>query len=640
MNSPADNIAKLDHDALAAKFVDSDPSALVMVLVQLTGDMSLLEHYGLMLSVPGAFSHSIPDADLKALHSRLADVLTDTHHVAPDMSPEQLHAMMNVYCKEEVSARYLPMLFEDLGFTPSPPAMDRVSAPAKKRKKDFKVLVVGAGESGICAGIKLVEAGISFEILERHDDAGGVWHENTYPDCGVDSANHLYCYSFELNHNWSRYYVKQGELKAYLRNCATKYGVMEHIKFGQEVLRMEYNTATCMWHCTVRLSDGTKQTKIVNAVIGATGQLNQPSIPNIKGLDDFKGPKIHTARWDNDYDFAGKKIAMIGTGASGMQAGPALAKIAEKMTIFQRSAPWVLPRHNYHNEVTDTVKWVLANVSGYAQWYRFMLFWAFGDGVHGALIVDPEWDGGTLSISKRNADIRALWTQYIDQEMGDRPDLYAKVLPDYPPFGKRSLRDNEWFSTLRRDNVELHNDGIDHIEENAIIDKNGVRHEVDVIVFATGFQASRMLYPLDIVGKGGKTIRGLWGDDDPRAYLGICVPDFPNLFLTYGPNTNLAHGGSIIFQSECQVHYIMECLATLIESGQDAMDCTQKAHDAYNDKLDTVLEKMVWTHKGVTNWYQNKSGRVTTNSPWLLVEYWELTRHVEPDAFVLEHADA
>lgn len=622
-----------EHDALVERLADAEPSALLMVLVQLTGDMALLDRYGPMLSVPGEFNHRIPEPDLREMLDRLASVLLDKNHVAPEIGPADLHRMMNAFCREEVSERYLPMLFEDLGFRPVPKHLEKASPRARKHAENFNVLVIGAGASGIAAGIKLKEAGIPFEIVERHDDVGGVWHENTYPDCGVDSANHLYCYSFALNHNWSRYYVRQEELKQYLKDCATRYGVMEHIRFGQEAVSIRYDEANKLWHCVIRTAGGAERAVTAHAVICSVGQLNQPLVPEIKGLEEFAGEQMHTARWNHDYDFAGKNVAMVGTGASGMQAGPALAKIVKRLTIFQRAAPWVIPRHNYHNLVTDNVKWVLTNVPHYARWYRFLLFWAYGDGIHDALIRDPNWKGGKLAISERSDAIRKLWTKYIDEVMVDRPDLRDKVLPDYAPFGKRSLRDNGWFETLKRDNVELNNDGIDHIEADAIVDREGKRYPVDAIVWATGFHASRMIYPMEVVGAEGKSLRDLWGDDDPRAYLGICVPGFPNLFITYGPNTNLAHGGSIIFQAECQVHYILASIEMLLERGAAAMECTKEAHDAYNDRLDQVLSRMVWTNEGVTNWYQNKRGRVTTNSPWRLVEYWELTRKPDPEAF-------
>ena len=635
MTSIATPMVEDRHDALVEKLADGEISTLLMVLVQLTGDMALLDHYAPMLSRPGEFDHKIPDAEARTLFERLAAVLLDPDHVPPRLDRDQLHRMMNAFCREEVSERYLPMLFEDLGFETAAVPLSQASAPVRRRAEDFTVLIVGAGASGICAGIKLGEAGIRYKIIERNEDVGGVWHENTYPDCGVDSANHLYCYSFALNHNWSRYYVRQQELKNYLKDCATRFGVMDNIALGHEVVSLRFDEKDHLWHCTIRAPDGTQRTETANAVISSVGQLNQPAIPNLPGLENFAGEKVHTAHWNHDFDFAGKRIAMVGTGASGIQAGPPLAKVAKHFTIFQRSAPWIIPRHNYANLVSENVKWILANVPHYAQWYRFLLFWAYGDGVHDALIRDPEWQGGKASISERSESIRKVWTAYIDEVMADRPDLRAKVTPDYAPFGKRSLRDNGWYDMLRRDNVELVTEGIERVEPDAIVDKTGTRHPVDAIVFATGFQASRMLFPMEVTGASGTSLRDLWGDDDPRAYLGVCVPGFPNLFLTYGPNTNLAHGGSIIFQAECQVHYITACIEMLLERGAEAMECTQEAHDAYNEQLDAALARMVWTHEGVTNWYRNKSGRITTNSPWRLIEYWEMTRQPDPNAFIL-----
>jgi len=621
-----------DRQALKARLADADISVLLMVLVQLTGDTSLLDRLSPHLGKPGTFTHALTPAMVEEVLDRLATALEQG--VEPQIDTATLRRMMSSFVGEPISDRYLPMLLQDLGFAAAPAPFAKANAKTRSRRDRFKVLIVGAGASGICAGIMLKRAGIAFEIIERNDDVGGVWHENTYPGCGVDSANHLYCYSFALNHAWSRYYVKQPELRDYLRDCARDYGLTPHITLGREVVSLRYDEATCLWHSTVREPNGTVSERIVNAVISSVGQLNRPAIPAIAGLESFAGPTMHTARWRDDVVLKGKSVAMIGTGASGMQVGPAIADDVARLTIYQRSAPWVLPRHNYHNTVTDNVKWVLANVPHYAQWYRFLLFWAYGDGVHPALMREEGWDRQD-SISARNAEIRELWTQYVKQEVGDLPDLYAKVLPDYPPYGKRSLRDNDWYSTLRRPHVALANTGIDRIVPDGIVDRTGVHHPTDVIIFATGFEASRMLYPMQVIGRDGSDLRALWGDDDPRAYLGITVPKFPNLFLTYGPNTNLAHGGSIIFQAECQVHYIVQSLELLLASDADALEVTQDAHDAYNEELDQVLAKMVWSHEGTTNWYKNAKGRITTNSPWPLVEYWHRTREPDPKALTL-----
>lgn len=618
-----------DPAAVRAALADADISVLLMVLVQLTGDMALLDRTAPLLGKPGTFTHAIPPDMADALLDRLTARLTAQGGGPAQIDPAVLERMMGAFVGEPISKGYLPMLLEDLGFVSPPPPLATADS---KRVADFKVLIVGAGASGICAGIKLKQAGINFEIVERNDDVGGVWHENTYPGCGVDSANHLYCYSFELNHNWSRYYVKQPELRDYLRDCAVKYGVMPHVRLQEEVLALGYDDAAALWQATIRMADGNIRTITANAVISSVGQLNRPAYPKLKGRDQFAGPSMHTARWDHTIELAGKSVAMIGTGASGMQVGPAIAGEVGRLTIFQRSAPWVLPRHNYHNMVTENVKWVLAHVPHYAQWYRFLLFWAYGDGVHPLLKVDPDWTSPG-SISARSEAVRQQWTEYVAAEMGDRPDLFAKVLPNYPPFGKRSLRDNDWYRTLRQDHVELVNTAISEIVADGIIDAAGRHYPTDVIIYATGFEASRMLFPIDVTGLGGVKLRDLWGDDDPRAYLGITVPGFPNLFLTYGPNTNLAHGGSIIFQAECQVHYILHCLALLIDSGHDAMECTPRAHDDYNAVLDETLSQMVWTYRGVTNWYTNAHGRVTTNSPWPLVDYWHMTRKPDAAAF-------
>lgn len=329
----------LDREALKSRLADADLALLLMVLVQLTGDVSQLERFGPHLGKPGEFQHHLPPELADELLERLAEVL-ERGGVAPKLAPATLQRMMSVFVREAVSDRYLPMLLEDLGFVTPPVPLSRADLATRARRDTFKVLVIGAGASGVCAGIMLARAGIGFEIIERNDDVGGVWHENTYPGCGVDSANHLYSYSFALNHAWSR--VKQDELRDYLRNCAKDYGLMPSIRLRHEVLSLRYDEPSCLWHCDIRKPDGTTETRVVNAVVSSVGQLNQPAIPDLKGLDSFAGPTMHTARWRHDVDLKDKGVAMIGTGASGMQVGPAIADEVAHLTIFQRSAPWVL----------------------------------------------------------------------------------------------------------------------------------------------------------------------------------------------------------------------------------------------------------------------------------------------------------
>jgi 4-hydroxyacetophenone monooxygenase len=289
----------------------------------------------------------------------------------------------------------------------------------------------------------------------------------------------------------------------------------------------------------------------------------------------------------------------------------------------------MLPNPVYHARVSEGKKWLLRHVPAYARWYRFLLFWPGSDGLLPALVMDPEWPHPERSVNAINEETRKALTAYYEMQLEGRPDLLAKVLPTYPPFGKRILQDNgTWLTALRRENVEVVTAGIREITEEAILDEDGVEHPVDVIVFATGFHANRFLWPMEIRGRHGLSLREHWGEE-PRAYLGITVPHFPNLFCLYGPSTNLAHAGSIIFHSECQVRYAMGCMKALIERDKRALECREEVHDAFNQRLDARLAQMVWSHPGMSSWYKNSRGHVTTTSPWRLVDYWGWTR--EPD---------
>jgi 4-hydroxyacetophenone monooxygenase len=384
---------------------------------------------------------------------------------------------------------------------------------------------------------------------------------------------------------------------------------------------------------TFRTADITTQAITGNVVISAVGQLNRPSIPPIAGLPLFHGPVFHTARWDRTVDLRGKRVAMIGTGASAVQAGPSIAPDVARLLVFQRTPHWLMNNPNYHKEVSAGNKWAIERIPYFGKWLRFQLFWAGSDGFHASLQMDPDWPMPDNSLNEANYKMRELIIDYVRKELDDDKELLAKVIPAYPPYGKRMLRDNYWYRMLKRPNVELVTGSISYITEDSIVMEDGTVHQVDVIIMATGFQASKMLWPMDIRGRNGRTIRGIWGDDDPRAYLGITVPGFPNLFLTYGPNTNLAHGGSIIFHTECQVRYITQAVREMIENGYTTLEVRTDVHDGYNKLVDEKCRNMVWAHPGVTSWYKNRHNRVTVTSPWRLLDYWKLTQHFVPEEF-------
>jgi 4-hydroxyacetophenone monooxygenase len=466
-------------------------------------------------------------------------------------------------------------------------------------------------------------------VVEKNPTVGGTWWENRYPGCRVDVANHFYCYSFEPSHDWSEFFSQRDELQAYFERTTDRHGLRARIRFETEVVGARWDEAAARWQVRLRTQDGREETLAANAIVSAVGQLNRPRLPDLPGRERFRGASFHSAQWDASQDLRGKRVAVIGTGASAFQLVPEVAKQAAQLTVFQRSAPWMIPNPVYHARVGEGKKWLLRHVPAYARWYRFLLFWPGSDGLLPSLVIDPSWPHPERSVNALNEEQRKGLTAWYAAQLEGRPDLLAKVVPDYPPFGKRILQDDgTWLAALRRENVELVTAGIREITEDAVVDEEGRAHPADVIVYATGFHANRFLWPMEIVGRGGRLLSERFGEE-PRAYLGITVPGFPNLFCLYGPATNLAHAGSIIFHSECQVRYAMGCVKALVENGWRALDCREDVHDAFNARLDAALAKLVWSHPGMNSWYKNRRGKVTTTSPWRLVDYWRWTR--EPD---------
>ncbi len=625
-----------DEALLDLALSGADVAPMLMVIVHLSGEEHWLDEVAPFIAGPWNFHESAPEALKQRMRARLKAILLDYAATGRPLPPEPpahlLHRMLAAGVGGPIPEEYMPMIREETMLDDHDPK----TVPWRTEPKDregFLAVVVGAGVSGLCMAIKLQEAGIPFVVVERNATVGGTWLENAYPGCGVDTPNHFYSLSFEPNHDWTEHFSKRDELWAYMERVADKYDIRRHIRFRTEVTAAVYDETNERWAVTLRDADGRTETIQANAFISAVGQLNRPSIPDFAGLADFAGPVFHTARWDASQDLRGKRVAMIGTGASGMQVGPTIAPDVAHLTIFQRSAHWAVSNPNYHAAVGPGKMAALKHIPFYAKWYRFQLMWASSDGLHASLHVDPDWPTPDTSLNAANQKFRDDIEAYIRSQVGDRSDLLAKVVPPYPPYGKRMLRDNHWYKSLVRDNVTLTDDPIDRIEADAIVTKDGTRHAVDAIVLATGFEAQKMLWPMHVQGRGGQTIRDVWGEDNPRAHLGIVVPGFPNMFMLYGPGTNLAHGGSAIYHTECQVRYIMQCLRELLETGAKAMDCKREPHDAFNALLDATHANMVWAHRGVGNWYKNKGGRVVTNSPFRLVDYRRMTEKLDRNDF-------
>jgi len=623
---------KADDETLRRALEDAFLPALLPALAQALGDMSVLRDDlrppGLAVGMQQGGLTDVQQRQAKELcFDLLRRLRDDPPRVAPHPVEDDLRAIVSWITGEPAREEYIPLLVEELapeGQDPRAPTWRKDPAVA------FSVAIVGAGMSGLLAAIRLKQADVPFTIIEKNADVGGTWFENTYPGARVDVTNHFYSYSFAQKPDWPQFFSTQQVLLDYFRSVAREYGLYEHIRFNTEVEEMAWDDAACAWKLRLRTAEGASEELTSNAVVAATGQLNRPRMPDIPGMETFAGPSFHSARWDHSVDLKGKRVAVIGTGASAAQFVPAIAPEVAHLTVFQRTPAWFVPVPHYHDDVPEGLRWLLERVPNYARWYRFWLFWFSTEGLLPAATVDPAWPHQERSVSEANEQLRVLLTMYLQSQFADRPDLVEKVIPNYPPSAKRMLLDpGIWAQTLKRDNVALVTTPIREVTPRGVVTKDGVEHEADVLVYGTGFQASRFLTPMKVTGRGGVDINAQW-NGDASAYLGITVPAFPNFFMLYGPNTNIVVNGSIIYFSECEVQYVMGCLRALLEGGHRALDCRREVHDAYVAKINQANLQRTWGVSSVNAWYKNERGRVTQNWPFNLIEYWQLTREPNP----------
>ena len=632
-------------EQIAAALQDVSVPVLLMSCVHMADDDATrraildgpLRPAGLFLNeVQGYMS----EGDKAAARALALDVIRDYRdRGCPEprpVEPAMLKQMMDWLAVAEVPDEYVPMMLEEMGLDGRDARADDLSCDPAART-DFPVVVIGAGQSGLLAAIRLKQAGIPFTVVEKNPGVGGTWWENSYPGARVDVGNHFYCYSFEPS-QWSEFFARQPELQRYFDEVMHRHGIAEQVRFDTEVLGAAWDDETCTWSVSVR-GPGGSETLRARAVISAVGQLNQPFVPELPGAQDFAGPAFHTARWDGDVELAGRDVVMIGAGATGFQLAPAIADTVGRLTIFQRTAQWMFPNPDYHAAVGPGAHWALRHLPFYARWFRFLVFWPGCDTGLAAAKVDPEWPDQQRAVSAANDMARLMFTEWITSQLDGDPraeELAAKVVPDYPATGKRTLQDNgSWLATLRRPNVELVRSGVGRIEADAVVDGEGVRHPADVLVYATGFRVNDFLGSIRVTGRDGRDLHEVWGEK-PSAYLGITIPGFPNFFCMYGPGTNLASGGSLIFHSECQIRYIVGCMDLLLTSGATAMEPRVEAYDDWYARSQAEMATMVWAQPSIEHsFYKDANGVVHSLSPWRLVDYWNWTRRPDPADFVV-----
>lgn len=480
------------------------------------------------------------------------------------------------------------------------------------QKADFEVAVIGAGFAGLATAFRLLkEKRDNFVIFERASEVGGTWRDNIYPGCGCDVASHLYSFSFAPNPKWSRMFSRQPEILAYLKDCVAKHELEQYISFNTEIVHTRFDAANGFWH----LIDNQGGITTARVVISAIGPLNRPSIPKFKGLSDFQGKTFHSSSWDYDYDLRNKKVAVIGTGASAIQFVPEIAPEVASMHVFQRTAPWIIPKPD--RKITAFEQKLFEKVPIFQKAHRGLIYWL------------NELKGlGFIG----NETIRTFAEQTAQKHLYDSlpdPVLREAFTPPYQLGCKRVLISNDFYPTFLQPHVHLITSGIKEITPTGIIDLQGNEYELDTIIFGTGFVASEFIGVLNFTGLNGRSLMEEWSEKGAEAYYGITTEGFPNLLFLVGPNTGLGHN-SIVHMIESQLNYVMDYLKILDQGGTDTyLDVQPKVQAAFNANLQNRLGDTVWA-SGCKSWYQTSQGKNTTLWPGLTVEYRRKTRKINP----------
>ena len=483
------------------------------------------------------------------------------------------------------------------------------------QRDHFEIAVIGAGFGGVGAAIKLKQSGIDdFVVIERDSGVGGTWWANTYPGCQCDIPSHLYSFSFAPNPNWTRTYAPQGEIQRYIADIAEREGILPHVRFRCELLGADWDEPEGVWRLRTSTGEVTAE-----RVIAAPGPLAEPQVPAVPGLDSFTGDVFHTARWNHDVDLTGRRVAVIGTGASAIQAVPRIQPKVERLTLFQRTPPWVMP----HGErpITAAERFVYRRFPAVQRLVRTGVYWSRELVVPG-LVHQPRLLGVMERIARR----------HLARQVAD-PQLRERLTPDYRIGCKRILPSNDWYPAITQPNVDILFGGLSEVRPDGVVGPDGELHEVDAIIFATGFHVTDMPLAKLVRGRDGRTLDELW-QGTPRAYRGTTVAGFPNMFWLVGPNTGLGHN-SIVFMIEAQLAYVMDALETAAAVGASRIEVRPEAQAAYNDRLQERMPGTVWNSGGCASWYIDDNGRNSTVWPDFTWRFWQETRRFDPAAYLL-----
>jgi 4-hydroxyacetophenone monooxygenase len=631
IEAPVDNELLRATDAEIEDAVKyADPMVLRGLLHQLTGDKEL-ETIALATVPMAYFMMDMPagEEETAKIQRKAADFLKahrDAGAPVLDIGPrERLHRSLELIYAEPLTDQAAEFYIEEMGLDHWVRALAWKGKPDPAKLKDFTVTIIGAGLGGLNVAAMLDKAGICWTLVEKNDGVGGTWWENRYPGARVDTPSRSYNHVFGVEYDYPSPFCDWKDNQLYFEWVADRHDLRRGIRFNTEVRALTWNEADRMWDIDVTGPDG-EQTLRSNAVFTAVGFLSRPNMPEIEGMESFAGPSWHTARWPEDYDLKGKRIAVIGTGATGYQMVPELALQAEQVTVFQRSPQWVFPIPGYRSPFPAQVGWLDRNLPFHRNFMRAR------SGYTGSFpkltTIDPDYDDphacNALNKASRDAAIG-----FLREKLGDE-ERVAQMTPPHPVWSARAIIVDPEYSildALNRDNVELVTSGIARINPTGIEDADGTQHDVDAIVYATGFHASEYLYPMTVTGRNGQTIDQLWEDGGARAFLGCMMPGFPNLWSLYGPNTN----GPLLVSSfhEMITLYALQCIERLLSGEEDTIDVTDEAYRRYNRDLDAENLRKVWSDPRTQSYYWTRHGRSAVQNPYSAPDMWQML--CEPD---------
>jgi len=611
INAPSPGSRSVELEAAVAAL---DPVVALLALIQITGDRTLLHKFGPALegtqhkvkeafvafdapSEPSAASLEVQQSVRGQL---LAAVKSGKPAVLPNLDKPLFRQMMRLALGVELPEMSVDPAYQHAGFTTD----TRVRKPLAVPPADFKVLVVGAGMMGINAAVKLQQAGFDFEILEKLDDVGGNWLENTYPGAAVDTPSRVYSFSFEPNASWTKYYPTGPEFLAYLARVTDKYNLRNRIRFGTKVDGAEWDEARKVW--VVKATRGGESVVYeANILLMAVGPNNAPNYPEVKNLDSFKGQVIHSANWDHSVDLTGKKAVLVGTGCSGVQVANAIADNVAELVIIQRQPEHIIPNPTAHAPVDALEIAAMEQIPFVAQWKRLQSLASALADMHGMVMRDEEYSKATGGFGPINDGIRMMCEAYLKSHFPEDPEMVKLLTPDYPVFAKRPILDCGFYDTLKKPNVSILRGALSAADQTGVILADGTHIDCDVLLLSTGY---KLFFgrQFDIKGTGGQTLRDAF-EPFPFSYEGLLITGFPNFIFMGAPYSYLVANHAVV--SEQQVHYIVELLQWMVDEGVSSFDVTQEATRAFVEEVDAELARTAWVNHGNAHGYYRDKGK-------------------------------